>query len=142
MMKHPLYYLLLLSAIMLTVMSCKQKTGGEEAAAEKKTTVTVSLDEFEKAIADTAKTVVLDVRSKEEYAESHLKRAIYIDISDKNFREECLQLLPKGKTVCVYCRTAFRSKTAADILNEAGYDVIHMKGGFVAWTEAGKETVK
>ena len=135
MMKHKLYHLLLLSAIMLTAMSCKQKTGGEEAAAEKKTTDTVSLDAFEK-------TVVLDVRSKEEYAESHLKRAIYIDISDKNFREECLQLLPKGKTVCVYCRTAFRSKTAADILNEAGYDVIHMKGGFVAWTEAGKETVK
>ena len=82
------------------------------------------------------------MRSKEEYQESHLKHAVNIDISDKNFSAECLKRLPKGKTVCVYCRTAFRSKTAADILNEAGYDVIHMKGGYVAWTEAGKETVK
>jgi rhodanese-related sulfurtransferase len=135
-------YAFLSLILLLTALSCRQASEKQATAEQQKVTNTVSADDFEKAMADTAHTVVLDVRTKEEYAESHLRRAIFIDVSEKNFREECLRRLPKGKVVCVYCRTAFRSKTAAGILNEAGYDVVHLRGGFVAWTEAGKEIVK
>lgn len=86
--------------------------------------------------------VLLDVRTAEEYAERHLKDAILIDVTEPGFLGKCQRQLPVDKTVAVYCRTGFRSKSAGNLLAEAGYDVINMKGGITAWVEAGKEVVK
>ena len=59
-----------------------------------------------------------------------------------SFRSECLSKLDRSKRIAVYCRSGFRSKTAAHILNEAGFDVVNLKAGYNGWTEAGKKTVK
>ena len=61
--------------------------------------------------------VIVDVRTKEEYQESHLVDAINIPYNqiDKNIN------LDKNKTIFVYCRSGTRSKIAFDTLTELGY---------------------
>ena len=99
--------------------------------------VSLSVNEFEKAIAD--KNVIrVDVRSQEEWEEGHIPGSIVIDVQKDDFLEKAKVLLPKGKTIAVNCRTGKRSKTAAGILTEAGYKVIDLDTGFVGWQEAGK----
>ena len=99
--------------------------------------VSLSVDDFEKAIAD--KNVIrVDVRSQEEWEEGHIPGSIVIDVQKDDFLEKAKALLPKDKTIAVNCRTGRRSKTAAGILAGEGYKVIDLDTGFVGWEEAGK----
>ena len=47
--------------------------------------------------------------------------------------------LPKDKPVALYCRSGNRSKNAARILAEKGYQVLELGTGFRGWAAAGKE---
>ena len=127
---------LVMAALLVGVCACKQKSVKQPAVAA--TMRTVDIGEFEKVISQ-PDVVLLDVRTSEEYAEKHLKNAIQIDVKQSSFRDECLKRLPAGKTIAVYCRTGFRSKSAGNILVEEGFNVINMRGGITAWMEAGKE---
>ena len=70
-------------------------------------------------------------------------RTINIDVKDSlTFMNKAKEMLPKDKTVMVYCRTGRRSADAAGKLAAEGYFVFNLEGGIVAWKEAGKETVK
>lgn len=121
--------------------SCKPKAD-VKAAVQPKVERTLSIGEFEKVIADSQKVVLLDVRTEKEYNEGHLKGARQIDVKKNDFRTRCVAEIPVSKVIAVYCRSGFRSKTAARILAEQGYDVVNMDGGITAWTAAGKEIVK
>ena len=102
----------------------------------------VSVNEFEIAVADTSY-VVLDVRMPVEYAEGHIPGTDYnIDVLEDNFKEEALKKLPKDKPVALYCRSGNRSKTAARILTENGYEVVELAKGFLGWYDAGKPVEK
>ena len=82
--------------------------------------------------------VLLDVRTPEEFAESHIAGAINIDIKADDFVSKATQQLPQGKTVAVYCRSGKRSAKAASMLVSKGYSVVNLKGGIIAWKSAGK----
>ena len=97
----------------------------------------LSVDEFEKAIAD-PNVIRLDVRTQEEWEEGHIPGSIYIDVQKEDFLEKALALLPKDKTIAVNCRTGKRSKTAAGILSDEGYTVIDLNTGFEGWKDACK----
>ena len=100
----------------------------------------VGVSEFAKAVADTSY-VVLDVRTAEEYAEAHIPGTDFnIDVLEDGFKAEALKLLPKGKLVALYCRSGNRSKNAAKILSESGYNVVELSTGIRGWIAAGKET--
>ena len=47
----------------------------------------LSVDGFEEVVQEN-RTVLLDVRTAEEYAESHIARAIHIDMNDPKFKEK------------------------------------------------------
>lgn len=97
----------------------------------------VDPDEFEQIIQDTA-VVRLDVRTAEEYAEGHIAHSLNIDITQNNFRENALRLLPKEKVIAVYCRSGRRSKKAAIELKELGFDIVELDKGYNSWTGAHK----
>lgn len=101
----------------------------------------VTVDEFDKCIADTS-VVRLDVRTAGEYAEGHIDSTLNIDVLQSDFKSKALSRLPKGKTIAVYCRSGKRSKRAADILTANGFTVIDLNNGFNGWTDAGKKVVK
>lgn len=70
---------------------------------------------------------VIDVRTKEEYKESHLLNAQNI-IYDKNFRKN-LAALDKDKPVAIYCTTGKVSPEAAQILKDEGFKNIYILEG-------------
>ena len=63
--------------------------------------------------------VIVDVRTAEEYEESHVKGAINIPYDEINENVE----LDKSKTIMVYCKSGKRSSIAYNTLKSLGYDV-------------------
>ncbi|MBR5802756.1 MAG: rhodanese-like domain-containing protein [Bacteroidaceae bacterium] len=104
----------------------------------KQTFKSVNVDEFEKVMADTSY-VLLDVRTATEYAEGHIPGTHFnIDVLQESFENEALKVLGKGKKVALYCRSGNRSKNAARILSEKGFQVVELSTGFKGWKAAGK----
>ena len=99
---------------------------------------TMNADEFENAIADATAVQLLDVRSQQEYDEGHLPGAYIIDVNDSTFLRQVVGQLTKDKPVAVYCRSGRRSALAARKLVKAGYQVINLDGGILAWKGQGK----
>jgi rhodanese-related sulfurtransferase len=99
---------------------------------------TVSADEFEEFITDT-NVVVLDVRTEAEHAEGFIPGTHYnIDVLEETFTKVATETLPKDKPIALYCRSGNRSKSAARILAEHGYQVVELETGFKGWQMAGK----
>ena len=55
----------------------------------------------------------LDVRTKNEYAENHVKGAINLPLFEL---KESIHLLDKDSSYMVYCRTGYRSSVASSLL--------------------------
>ena len=73
-------------------------------------------------------TVLLDVRSAEEYASGHLKGAVNIP------HDRILELIgtaatDKSTPIILYCRSGRRADTALNALKSAGYEDIVNYGG-------------
>ena len=103
---------------------------------------TVDVAEFAKVVSDTSY-VVLDVRTPAEHAEGHIPGTHFnIDVLEDGYSETVLDKLPKDKPVALYCRSGNRSKNAARILAEKGYQVLELGTGFRGWVAAGKDTTK
>ena len=99
----------------------------------------VDVSEFAMAVADTSY-VVLDVRTAEEHAEGYIPGTqLNIDVLKDNYIEIALKSIPKDKPVALYCRSGNRSKNAARLLAEKGYQVLELGTGFRGWVAAGKE---
>ena len=103
---------------------------------------TVGADEFEELITN-ANVVVLDVRTEAEHAEGFIPGTHYnIDVLEETFTKVATETLPKDKPIALYCRSGNRSKSAARILTENGYQVVELGTGFRGWQSAGKEVAK
>ena len=76
--------------------------------------------------------IILDVRTQEEYDESHIPGAIVIPNTEIETRAE-QELTDKGQMILVYCRSGRRSKQAAEILVALGYTDIKEFGGIIDW---------
>lgn len=88
-------------------------------------------------------TVILDVRTPEEYEAGHIQGSVLINFLDtENFNREILTL-DTNKNYILYCRSAKRSYSAATFMKEHGFkNVKHLKNGITGWqgpTVTGKE---
>lgn len=66
--------------------------------------------------------IIVDVRTNEEYLESHVKGAINIPYDEINESTN----LDKTKTILVYCKSGVRSSKAYNTFKSLGYDVIDL----------------
>lgn len=73
--------------------------------------------------------IFLDVRTPGEVAEGAVTGALTIPLQEL---EERSKELPKDKKILVYCRSGKRSANATAYLASLGYDVVNVKGGFMA----------
>ncbi len=103
---------------------------------------TVDADEFENIISDYNNVQLLDVRTQDEFDEGHIPGAMLIDVKDSTFMEQATAQLVKTKPVAVYCRSGRRSANAASLLVKAGFEVINLNGGILAWQRQGKRVMK
>ena len=72
--------------------------------------------------------VILDVRSKSEFASGHIKGAVNnpVDVLKNNLS----QLKDKNKTIITCCASGMRSASAKSILKAHGYTDVHNGGGW------------
>lgn len=101
----------------------------------------VNVEQFEQVISDSA-IVRLDVRTASEYNDGHVEGALNIDVLQDTFEEKAASLLPKDRTIALYCRSGRRSKRAASILTKMGYTVVELDSGFNGWKSAGRPIAK
>ena len=123
---------MIISAVLCNLLGC---------TAQQQNFESLNVEAFEKVISDTS-VVRLDVRSIDEYASGHIAKAINIDVMKDDFKIKATSLLPKDKTIALYCRSGRRSKKAAGILVENGYKVIELNSGISGWINAQKEIVR
>ncbi len=83
---------------------------------------------------------VLDVRTGEEYARSHIKDAVLIPIM---ILTEKMHEIQMGQSILVYCHNGNRSKVACELLTSRGHKyVFNMLGGMESWIKKGYEVVE
>jgi len=66
------------------------------------------------------RSIILDVRTPEEFAAGHLDGAVLVDIKDPSFDEKLTALDPSVPYV-VYCRSGNRSAQAVERMKAAGF---------------------
>lgn len=92
----------------------------------------ISSQEFNHTI-KTKPGTLLDVRTPSEYANGHIEGAGQLNFYAFDFNKKLL-LLPKDQPVYLYCNTGWRSKRAAETLNENGYKQVHnLEKGIMEW---------
>ena len=85
--------------------------------------------------------LVLDARSQEEYAVSHLKSAELIEVNNSDIA--VLPKVPLNTSIVVYCSIGYRSAKLVQQLQQAGYqNVFNLSGGIFEWTNQGKPIFK
>lgn len=73
-------------------------------------------------------TVIVDVRTNDEYESGHIKGAVNVPVSEIKSID-----ISKDKKIVVYCRSGSRSNTAAKELIELGYEKVYDMGGINDW---------
>lgn len=91
------------------------------------------------ALAAADGTVVLDVRTPQEYAAGHLTGARNVALGD-SFAAEMARL-PRDGAYVVYCASGNRSAQAAQIMAELGFRDVADAGGLQALAAAGGRVV-
>lgn len=125
---------------MKKILTCLLATLGLTTACGQQNFENTDVQGFSELVAD-SNVVVLDVRTVAEFTEGHIERAILIDQGQSDFIEKAKSTLPIEKKIAVYCRSGRRSANAAGKLADIGYKCVNLKGGIIAWKDAGKPVV-
>jgi rhodanese-related sulfurtransferase len=100
----------------------------------------LSVKEFAEKISEEG-VRILDVRTPEEVAEGYIEGAKNIDFYQVDFDIQ-IKSLDKDFTYGIYCRSGKRSGEAAEIMQNAGFQVVfNLAGGMIDWAEAGMPRV-
>lgn len=133
---HKKIILVSLLGVGISIASCQNQANSK--TSDKTINTTISVDDFEKKLAETKNVQLVDVRTPEEYQEGHLKNSLNYNINGDDFDNQ-LSKLDKTKPVMVYCLAGGRSAEAAKIMGEKGFtEVYNMQGGFMKWNAANK----
>ncbi|MCY4161664.1 MAG: rhodanese-like domain-containing protein [Flavobacteriaceae bacterium] len=91
----------------------------------------ISREEFKKRIKEGHP--IIDVRRPDEFVEGSIPNAINVNVLDPNFRQK-IDTLDKTKLHLIHCRSGNRSKKAAEIMIDLGFEKIYdLKGGYLNW---------
>jgi rhodanese-related sulfurtransferase len=102
--------------------------------------VDLSAADFSQYTTDST-SILLDVRTHEEFQSGHLPGAFMIDYYQEDFADR-ISTLDKAKTIYIYCRSGGRSGRAMKMMQEQGFDRLYnLHGGIMEWMAEGR-TVK
>lgn len=79
-----------------------------------------------------SKYYIIDVREEDEYKQGKIENAINIPLG-KLIRDEGRMIIPREKEIVVHCRSGFRGEIARKFLQERGYKVRNLIGGYMAY---------
>jgi len=79
--------------------------------------------------------ILVDVRERAEWDEARIPGAIHVPLGELATR---LHEIPRDRKVILQCRSGNRSRSATELLLQAGYaDVANLEGGIVRWAREG-----
>lgn len=79
--------------------------------------------------------VILDVRTPEEFEEKHIPGAKLINIREPQAFMEQVQALSKDQSYFIYCRSGTRSAQACQLIDQLGVvETYNLKGGILDWS--------
>lgn len=82
-------------------------------------------------------TVILDVRTEDEFNDGFIANAINIDIHRGQHFVTSIEALDRDKKYYVYCRSGMRSAKACEIMNQLGFEnTYNLLGGILDWEGA------
>ncbi|ARV16050.1 rhodanese-like domain-containing protein [Polaribacter sp. SA4-12] len=82
---------------------------------------------------------LIDVRTQKEVKYGAIETALFVNFFDTDFTAKAIQKLDKNKPVYVYCRTGNRSGKATKILQDKGFEVYNVLGGYNKWKQENKK---
>ena len=91
-------------------------------------------EQWSKEVSEDENSVILDVRTEEEFLEGYIPTAKNIDIyKGQGFLDE-IEKLDKSKNYYVYCRSGARSAQACALMNQQGFEnAYNLMGGITDW---------
>lgn len=89
----------------------------------------VTTQEAHRLVAQGAR--LLDVRTRSEFAERHVPRAVNIPVEE--LRRRAGELGARDRPVVVYCHTGVRSGIAVMLLRKAGFTAVYNLGTIGRW---------
>ncbi|MBT7252814.1 MAG: rhodanese-like domain-containing protein [Candidatus Nitrosopelagicus sp.] len=80
--------------------------------------------------------VIIDVREPDEIANGAIENSqnMPLGLAIRNAKKGQIDDL-KDKKICVYCVSGYRGNIAADELVKAGFSVVNLEGGYMAWAQ-------
>jgi len=120
----------IISLFFLIVCSCVKDASGVK---------NISIEELKTVIEKDKNIQLLDVRLASEAKKGMILNAVQVNLISNKFESNAVNVLDIEKPVYVYCRSGARSKIAAKILVDRGYDVFNVKGGYRGWLEKNKK---
>ena len=76
---------------------------------------------------------LLDVRTAEEIKAGFIEKALIADYLSADFYTKAKSQLDTNKPVYLYCRSGNRSEKSTRILQENGFKVVNVVGGYNQW---------
>ncbi|MFH5835768.1 rhodanese-like domain-containing protein [Proteiniclasticum sp. C24MP] len=118
-------------ALIFSVGCSAEEPATEEEKNSEATVQVISADEAKKMM-DEEEVIIVDVRTKAEYAEAHIDGAVLLTLD--TIPDKAEEILPdKDATYLLYCRSGNRSNQAAKELVRMGYQEIYDFGGIIDW---------
>jgi len=135
------YSFLFFAILTLVIVSCNnaQKTNDK---AMTQTIEVVAPKAMYEILLNDPNAQLVDVRTKDEFAVSHLKDAQNICVTDNDFKQK-VAFLDRSKPVYVYCKKGGRSAQASKILKQMGFTkIFDLQGGITNWEQQQLSTQK
>lgn len=82
---------------------------------------------------------LIDVREPDEYADGHVPGAVLVPLGSVPAADLSQY---RGSTLYVICKSGGRSMRACEFLADAGFDVVNIAGGIMAWVTSGRSVVE
>lgn len=93
----------------------------------------ITADEVKQSLDQNQDVILLDVRTKEEFANYRIKGAINLPVDEVPDKITSI-IRDKKKRIFVYCLSASRSVHAVEAMKKLGYtDVFNITSGLLAW---------
>ena len=93
----------------------------------------LNINEGVKKFRQTPNAILLDVRTEEEYSETHIEGSTNLPLQKIEMATSIIT--DKNKPLFVYCRSGVRSAKAVEILKRMGYTNVNDIGGILDYKE-------
>lgn len=118
------YTLLFIATLILIFNSCTNS---------QTTDTNLAPTDFSKKLSENPESILIDVRTPEEFASGHLENSRNFDWNGDDFNTQ-ISTLDKTKPVYVYCLSGGRSGKAASQMRSDGFkEVYELNGGILNW---------